>query len=87
MVNNAQIDWTRWMAPAVNAHRTSRFGGQSPSALRTRHPQRTSVLKLWKKSGQPAIVDYWVNTASSHDARVDLPQVEDLPGRGVGAGA
>lgn len=76
VVNNAQIDWTRWMAGAVNALRTARFDGILPATIRTKHPTRSSVLELWKRKKKPARIDYWVNVASDHDRVVDLPQVE-----------
>lgn len=76
VVNNAQIDWTRWMAGAVNALRTARFDGILPATIRTKHPARSSVLELWRQKKKPARVDYWVNVASDHDRVVDLPQVE-----------
>lgn len=76
VVNNAQIDWTRWMAGAVNALRTARFDGILPATIRTKYPTRTSVLELWKRKKKPARIDYWVNVASDHDRVVDLPQVE-----------
>ncbi|MGD7004241.1 hypothetical protein [Kocuria palustris] len=76
VVNNAQLDWTRWMAPAVNDLRHSRFGGATPAEIRRRHPTRTSVLRLWESTGSASTIDYWVNIASKHDRAVDLPQAE-----------
>lgn len=76
VVNNAQIDWTRWMARSVNELRTARFDGMLPAVIRKQHPTRTSVLELWKRKKRPARIDYWVNVASGHDRVVDLPQVE-----------
>ena len=76
VVNNAQIDWTRWMAEAVNELRFARFDGILPATLRERLPQRTSVLRLWEATGAASQIDYWVNIASKHDRIVDLPQVE-----------
>lgn len=78
IVNNAQIDWTRWMAGAVNALRHARFDGILPATIRRRYPERTSVLRLWEATGSHPRIDYWVNTASPHDREVDLPQVVDF---------
>lgn len=76
VVNNAQIDWTRWMAAAVNELRSARFQNQLPADLRTAYPTRTNVLKAWDAQGFPTEVTYWVNVSSGHDRVVDLPQVE-----------
>lgn len=78
VVNNAQIDWTRWMAGAVNELRAARFDGILPATIRSQYPTRTSVLQLWKHRKKPARIDYWVNVASDHDRVVDLPQVESF---------
>ncbi|MDO5617810.1 hypothetical protein [Kocuria sp.] len=78
VVNNAQIDWTRWMAAAVNELRNRRFEGKLPADLRQQHPYRTSVLRLWQAQGYPTAVTYWVNVSSGHDRVVDLPQVEEF---------
>lgn len=78
VVNNAQIDWTRWMAAAVNALRYARFDGLLPATMRRQLPLRTSVLRLWESTGAASRVDYWVNVASKHDREVDLPQVEQF---------
>lgn len=76
VVNNAQIDWTRWMAGAVNDLRRLRFENLLPLEIRTQLPTRSSVLQLWKQQGHATRIDYWVNTSSGHDRVVDLPQVE-----------
>lgn len=76
VVNNAQVDWTRWMAGAVNDLRYARFDGILPATMRNQYPTRTSVLELWKQQRKPPRADYWVNVASGHDRVVDLPQVE-----------
>ncbi|WP_156125263.1 hypothetical protein [Kocuria sp. ZOR0020] len=76
IVNNAQFDWTRWMAGAVNELRASRLGNELPSELRRRLPHQTGVLRLLSTRPEALRVDYYVNTESKHDATVDLPQME-----------
>lgn len=74
IVNNAQFDWTRWMVGGVKAICARRFPGSSPASLRRAIPWRTSALRRLSRRDQPLNVDYWVNTASPHDLKVDLPQ-------------
>lgn len=74
VVNNAQFDWTRWMVGGVKAICARRFPGSSPASLRRAIPWRTSALRRLSRRDQPLNVDYWVNTASPHDLKVDLPQ-------------
>lgn len=72
VVNNAQFDWTRWMAGAVNRLRAARFGNALPADLRAKYPHRTDVLNLLGDSrGGPSSVSYLVNLASRHDSAVD----------------
>ncbi|MBD2765037.1 hypothetical protein IEE91_07530 [Kocuria sp. cx-455] len=76
LVNNAQFDWTRWFAPAVNALRYKRLAKLLPADLRDKYPLRTNVLNLLSTLSQPPRVDYWVNTASEHDREIDYPEFE-----------
>lgn len=76
IVNNAQIDWTRWMAGGVSELRNSRFDGMLPAQLQAELPTRTNVLNLLTQQKQAPVIDYWVNTASPHDREVDLPVVQ-----------
>lgn len=76
IVNNAQIDWTQWMAGGVNELRNSRFDGMLPAQLRQELPTRTNVLNLLTQQKQAPAIEYWVNTASPHDRQVDLPLVQ-----------
>lgn len=72
LVNNAQFDWTRWMAGAVNRLRAARFGNALPADLRSRYPHRTDVLNLLGDTrGGPSSVNYLVNLGSRHDRAVD----------------
>lgn len=73
LVNNAQFDWTRWMATGVNALRHARFRGMLPADIRSRHPLTSNVLRLLAHKGDPLKIDYYVNLASSHDRKQDLP--------------
>lgn len=74
VVNNAQFDWTRWMAGGVNALRKARFNGSLPATIRSGYPTQTSALRLLTSGDQPRAVDYYVNLASQHDRTVDLEQ-------------
>lgn len=76
LINNAQFDWTRWMAGSVNKLRAARFNNALPADLRRLRPVETSVLRLLQTSSQLRQVDYHVNTASPHDLTVALPQAE-----------
>lgn len=74
VVNNAQFDWTRWMRGGVRAICAHRFAGLSAAGLRRTIPWRTSALRRLSQRRQALSVEYWVNTASPHDLKVDLPQ-------------
>lgn len=76
LVNNAQFDWTRWFAPAVNSLRKARLGNRLPADLRKKYPQRTNVLKLLSTLSSSPRVDYWVNMESDHDRNIDHPEFE-----------
>lgn len=76
VVNNAQFDWTRWYAPAVNKLRARRLKSMLPADLRSRYPLRTNVLNLLSTMPHEPLVEYWVNTASDHDRDIDLPEFE-----------
>ncbi|MFI7481844.1 hypothetical protein ACH9EU_05435 [Kocuria sp. M1R5S2] len=73
IINNAQFDWTRWMATGVNALRHARFGGMLPADIREKHPLTANVLNLLAKRARPLRIDYHVNVASTHDRKQDLP--------------
>lgn len=73
VINNAQFDWTRWMATGVNALRAARLNNELPLHLRRRHPLRTNVLNLLVKRDERVAIDYHVNLASKHDREVDHP--------------
>ena len=76
VVNNAQLDWTRWMPRDVNNLRTARFGPVSPADIRQKWPTTSSVLRLIaSRDGAPRI-DYLVNLASKHDSAVELPMIQ-----------
>ncbi|WP_345311342.1 hypothetical protein [Kocuria gwangalliensis] len=76
LVNNAQFDWTRWFAPAVNSLRRKRLGNRLPADLRKKYPQRTNVLNLLSTLSMAPRVDYWVNLASEHDREIDYPEFQ-----------
>ena len=76
VVNNAQFDWTRWMATGLNPLREARFDNMLPSHLRKVHPVRTNVLKMLAKRRKPVRIVYYVNLASKHDREVDRPMFE-----------
>lgn len=78
MINNAQFDWTRWYAPAVNKLRARRLKSMLPADLRTMYPLRTNVLNLLSTMNQGPRVDYWINTASDHDRLIDLPEFQQF---------
>lgn len=72
VINNAQFDWTRWMATGVNALRHARFEGMLPADIRTAHPLTTNVLDRLAEKAEPLRIDYHVNVASTHDRKQDL---------------
>ena len=76
LVNNAQFDWTRWFAPAVNSLRRARLDNRLPADLRKKYPKRTNVLKLLASLSNSPRVDYWVNMESDHDRSIDHPEFE-----------
>ena len=78
VINNAQFDWTRWMATGVNPLRQARYNNMLPVHLRARHPLRTNVLHLFIKRHHPLRIDYHVNSSSEHDHQVDRPMLEDF---------
>lgn len=78
VVNNAQFDWTRWMATGLNPLREARFGNMLPARLRARHPLRTNALNLLAKRGHPVRIDYHVNLASEHDREIDRPMLDEF---------
>lgn len=75
IINNAQFDWTRWMAGGVNALRSARFRNALPAVLRERYPERTNALNLLREGRGPRRVDYLYNLASVHDREVDVPKM------------
>lgn len=78
LVNNAQFDWTRWMAGAVNALRSSRFHNRTPAEIRNEWPERTNIFNLAKTQNAHSMIDYFINMDSSHDTQVDLPIAENF---------
>lgn len=78
VINNAQFDWTRWMAKSVNALRAARFGNQTPQALREKYPLTTNVLNLMAKRSRPLHLHYLVNLASKHDRQIDYPMFQQF---------
>lgn len=78
VINNAQFDWTRWMATGLNPLREARFDNMLPNRLRRAHPVRTNALNLLAKRGKPVSIDYYVNLASKHDREVDHPMFIDF---------
>lgn len=75
VVNNPQINWTRWYAHQVSPVLQSHFPRLDAKTVRERFPQRASCLHSFTKMGGAANVDYWVNMASQHDREVQLPIV------------
>ena len=71
IINNAQFDWTRWMAGGVNALRAARFENALPATIRSRNPRRTNILNNLAPGRGPRTVDYLVNLDSNHDREVD----------------
>ena len=61
MVNNAQLDWTRWMPRDVNNLRSARFGPVSPADIREKWPTTSSVLRLIASRDAAPRIDYLVN--------------------------
>ncbi|VEI50377.1 alpha/beta hydrolase family protein [Kocuria rosea] len=78
ILNNAQFDWTRWMATGLNPLRQARFANMLPLDLRRRYPLRTNVLNLLVKRDRPVRIDYHVNLASKHDRDIDHPMFEEF---------
>ncbi|MFL0422947.1 hypothetical protein [Kocuria rhizophila] len=78
VVNNAQVDWTRWMAPAVKLATQRLFGGMYPKTIRTKLATRANFLDAIVERGHPQNLEYWVNIESRHDRTVDLPQIRDF---------
>ncbi|MEW1978960.1 hypothetical protein AB0271_11370 [Kocuria palustris] len=78
VINNAQFDWTRWMATGVNALRRARFEGMLPADIRTAHPMTTNVLDRIAEHGDPVRIEYHVNVASTHDRKQDLGTFQDF---------
>lgn len=73
VVNNPQIDWTRWHPHQVKPVLESRFPGKSARQVRERIPKRAICLQNLANSGTRARIDYWVNMASTHDRDIQLP--------------
>lgn len=80
-VNNAQFDWTTWMAGSVNELRSQRFGNMTPVVIRTNYTARSNVLQLLAQKAHTGKIDYWVNIASQHDRVKALVQFEDFKAR------
>lgn len=78
VVNNTQVDWTRWMAPAVKLATQKFFGGMYPKTIRTELATRANFLEAIKERGHPQGLEYWVNLESRHDLIVDLPQIHEF---------
>lgn len=72
IVNNAQFDWTTWYPSAVQTLISRRLDSKQTATLRG----RTNVLDMIASQGIPPRIDYWVNTALTHDRQVSLPQLE-----------
>ncbi|WP_270240556.1 hypothetical protein [Kocuria marina] len=78
VVNNAQLDWTKWMPGAVNALRAARFDNLLPAEIRQRWPDTSSVLRLIGSSDNAPRIDYLVNLASRHDSAVELVEMRQF---------
>lgn len=78
VVNNAQLDWTRWMPRDVNNLRIARFGPLSPAEIRRKWPTTSSVLRLIASRNAAPHIDYLVNLASKHDNAVELPMMREF---------
>lgn len=78
VVNNAQLDWTRWMPRDVNNLRSARFGPVSPADIREKWPTTSSVLRLIASGDAAPRIDYLVNRASKHDNAVELPMIREF---------
>lgn len=78
VVNNAQLDWTRWMPRDVNNLRSARFGPVSPADIREKSPTTSSVLRLIASRDAAPRIDYLVNLASKHDSGVELPMIRNF---------
>lgn len=78
VVNNPQLDWTRWMPRDVNNLRSARFGPVSPAEIRAKWPTSSSVLRLITSQNAAPHIDYLVNLASKHDRAVELPMIQEF---------
>lgn len=78
IVNNPQIDWTRWHAHQVRAVLKSRYRGYTAKQVREEYPKRSNCLQNLYDTGARSTIDYWVNMASPHDRDVQLPIALDF---------
>lgn len=73
VVNNPQIDWTRWHAHQVQPVLKARFPGFNAKQVREKFAKRANCLQNLADIGAKARIDYWVNMASAHDRDIQLP--------------
>lgn len=73
IVNNPQIDWTRWYVHQARPVLAAHFSGLNAKQVREGFPKRANCLQSLADAGAQAKVDYWVNMASAHDRDVQLP--------------
>lgn len=78
IVNNPQINWTRWYSPQVKPVLEAHFPRLNAKQVRERFPRRTNCLQTFAIVGGAANVEYWVNMAAAHDRDVQLPFALDF---------
>lgn len=78
IVNNPQIDWTRWHAHQVRPVLNACYPGMTAADVRRKHPRRSHALDGLARIKARARIDYWVNMASAHDRDVQLPVTMDF---------
>ncbi|UVY85073.1 hypothetical protein NLU66_05595 [Brachybacterium sp. NBEC-018] len=87
LVNNAQIDWTRYFTPYVNTICSHAFGGKTPEEITEQTPHRVSVVDAFAEFDHVPQVRYLLNTGSQNDLALQAPALLERLGRVAGAAA
>lgn len=72
LVNNPQVDWTRYMATSVRSICRHAYETDDAAEVRAEFPARTHAVRAFAKTGYVPPMRYLLNTASSNDVTRQL---------------
>lgn len=82
LVNNPQVDWTKYMARNVRSICRYSYGTEDVAEVRAQYPDRTHAVKAFAATGYVPPVRYLLNAASDNDVNLQagalLKGMEDI---------